>query len=65
MAAAMGELRDDAEGLKKAITRAKDGQILRAAAVVERAMETIRRVVDNGGLTPEESQQSSKEARQV
>ena len=28
-------------------------------------METIRRVVDNGRLTPEESQQSSKEARQV
>ena len=65
MAAAVGVLRVEAEGLKKAITKAKDVPILRAAVAVERAMETIRRVVDNGGLTPEESQQSSKEASQV
>ena len=65
MAMAMGVLREKAEGLKTAIASANGGPILRAIAAVERAIETTRQIIDNGGLTIEESLQSSKEARLV
>ena len=38
-------LKDEAEGLKQAATRAKEGPVQRAATALERAMDDFRRIV--------------------
>ena len=66
LANAMGILKDEAEGLKLAASRAKDGPVQRAATALERAMDDFRRTVtaisENGDITPEECQQRNREA---
>ena len=69
LANTMGILKDEAEGLKQAATRAKDGPVQRAATALKRAMDdfrcTVTAISDNGDITPEECQQRNKEARKV
>ena len=69
LANAMGILKDEAEGLKLAANRAKEGPVQRAATALERAMDDFRRTVtaisENGDITPEECQHRNREAREV
>ena len=67
LAHAMGDLKEEAEDLKLAVSRAKEAQIGRAAASLKKAMDHIKRIItamrENDEATPEEIQQYSQEAK--
>ena len=69
LANAMGILKDEAEGLKQAAVKAKEGPVQRAVTALERVMDDFRRTItaisENGDITPEECQERNKEAREV